>query len=467
MTAAVQDTTWLQEAAAPSPVALSRESERPMLGLATTYVLAFLFLFFATGAQLPSTAGRTSSLAGQISETTTVLGQCYQATVWAIALYLVLRSWKITLAICLRMRSMLLLSLLAPLSALWSQQPALSLRRGVFLVFGTVLASFLVARFAPKDIAQSLMLAGLLGGMLSILAALLLPGMGVDPSNGQAWQGIFGSKNGCGQLMLFFLSPALAFRFRTTTANVLRYALLPLAVLIIVLSNAKTAWILSVFYPAFVALLGWSRRLRRHEALLTLVGAVFALGVFLAFLPYVLPYVLQMLGKDEQLTGRLPLWAAALVSFAKRPLLGYGYQAFWTGMHGEALNVFTGTRFEIYQAQNGLLEVALELGAVGVILVLATLYQAVRDALTCFQVRQSDAVNWYAGILVLSIAYNMDEAFLAFSHSLPWLLYIVACAGLSREASLVRQSRHASASLQRLKLSPLADAPPLLEGSVA
>jgi len=145
-----------------------------------------------------------------------------------------------------------------------------------------------------------------------------------------------------------------------------------------------------------------------------------------------------LLGKDPTISGRVPLWASAMLSVLKRPLLGYGYASFWTGMRGESLNIFTTTRFETYQAQNGILEIWLELGVVGVIMVVITLLSALKNAFTCFQHGHTDVVNWYIGVIALTICYNIDETFLATAHSIPWLLYIVACCGLAIEAKKLR-----------------------------
>jgi O-antigen ligase len=122
-------------------------------------------------------------------------------------------------------------------------------------------------------------------------------------------------------------------------------------------------------------------------------------------------------------------------------MLGYGYSAFWTGLKGESLNIYMKTHFEIYQAQNGILEVWLEIGLAGVLLVAATLIRAAKDSLTCLQHDNSPAVNWYVCMLVLTVIYNIDETFLAAAHSLPWLLYVVACTGLADIAERCKCAR--------------------------
>jgi exopolysaccharide production protein ExoQ len=190
------------------------------------------------------------------------------------------------------------------------------------------------------------------------------------------------------------------------------------------------------------------RRFNRRDVLFVFTGGVALLAIAGLVLPYLIPLVLESLGKDADLSGRVPLWASAMVSILKRPLLGYGYAAFWTGLKGESLNIFMSTHFEIYQAQNGLLEVWLELGLAGVVLVLLTLAKAVRDTLTCIKLGHSEAVNWYIGIIALTVIYNIDESSLAATHSIPWLMYIVACTGLADEASRLRLSARPGGSVQ-------------------
>jgi exopolysaccharide production protein ExoQ len=417
------------------------ENETPMAIYAVTYAVALMFLFFAMAGFLPAASARSSSLATVANGADTMMGQIFQGVMWAGALIIMSLDWRRILGFCVRMRSMVALSLLAPASALWSQAPSYSVRRGIFLLLGTLFAFFLLSRFAPRELAQILVLAGVGAGLLGMFVSIFLPAIGRDSFNSGAWQGIFRSKNGCAQVMLFFLTPAVVFNFHSRFMGLMRYILFALAAILILMSNAKTAWILAPGYILLMSIASWTRRLRRRDALLIVLGGIGLLAIVAAAIPCILPVILGALGKDRQLSGRVPLWATSLVSFAKHPLLGYGYQAFWTGMSGESLNVYMTIHFEIYQAQNGLLEVALELGLVGVGLVLLTLVSAVRDALVCFRYAHSAVVNWYVGILALSISYNIDETFLASAHSLPWLLYVLACTGLAVEARKVRALR--------------------------
>jgi len=355
-----------------------------------------------------------------------------------MACLLMLPCWKEIVRTCFEMKTMIALSLLAPVSALWSQDPANSLRRGVFLVLGTLFAFYLVRRFSGQQLAQVFVMTGVFAGAIGIVTSIFFPQVGIDTFNGGAWQGIFRSKNGCSQIMLFLMTPAIVITFSSSYMNLMRYLLIAFTALFLVMSNAKTAWVLAPGYLLLMGGLSWLKKVNRRDALFLLFALFACLLLLLIGVSYLLPLILESLGKDPTISGRIPLWVSAMASALKRPLLGYGYASFWTGMRGESLNIFTTTRFETYQAQNGILEIWLELGAVGVIMVAITLFSALKNAFTCFQHGHTNIVNWYIGLIALTICYNIDETFLATAHSIPWLLYIVACSGLAIEVKRLR-----------------------------
>jgi O-antigen ligase len=391
------------------------------------------------GGYLPTPSARVSSLAATSNAADTIYGQLFQAGTWAFAMLLMLPYWRQIFNAGLRNKAIAALPLLAICSAAWSQDPATTLRRAVFLLLGTFFAVYLGERFPIETLAQLIVVAGVVAGLLGIAVSVALPQYGRDSFNGDAWQGIFRSKNGCAQIMLFFLSAAVCFRFRTRAMELLRLSLYPITGLLVLMSKAKTGWLLAPGLLLLAAFLSGLRRFERRNAMLLLAGFLVLLVAVGAAIPYLMPIVLGALDKDPEMSGRMPLWAASFASAIKRPGLGYGYAAFWTGLRGESLSIFLSTHFEIYQAQNGLLEVWLELGLTGVALVLLSLWQAAGNALFCLRQGGSAAGNWFICILALTVAYNVDETFFATAHSLPWLLYLVACTGLARQADALRQ----------------------------
>ena len=323
-----------------------------VLPYALTYGIASILIFFVMGGYLPMSGTRVSSLQATTSDSNVIAGQLFQAGTWALAVVFMFPYMREILDACWRMRAIIMLPLLAMVSAAWSQDPGTTLRRSVFLLLGTIFAFYLVKRFTVEQLAQIVVVAGVVAGLLGIFVSIALPEYGRDTFNGGAWQGIFRSKNGCAQVMLFFLSATVCFRFRTKGMELLRLSLYPIAGVLVVMSQAKTAWLVAPGLMLLAMFLSGMRIVERRTVLFLIAGAMVIVVLCAVTLPYLLPLVLDLLGKDPNMSGRLPLWAAAMASGLKHPLLGYGYSAFWTGMRGESLNIFMSTRFEIYQAQN-------------------------------------------------------------------------------------------------------------------
>jgi O-antigen ligase len=156
-------------------------------------------------------------------------------------------------------------------------------------------------------------------------------------------------------------------------------------------------------------------------------------------------FLIELLGKDMTLTGRTGIWVAVLDSIAKRPLLGYGYQAFWLGLEGESYRVILAVSWVLAQAQNGFLDIMLEDGVAGLAIVLLVFGFALRDGVVCL-LRARDnaqlrAVEWYLTIVILTLLYNLDESFLFDPKQLPSMIFLLACIGLRIEWLRVRAAR--------------------------
>lgn len=67
----------------------------------------------------------------------------------------------------------------------------------------------------------------------------------------------------------------------------------------------------------------------------------------------------------NSLTGRIPLWEACLEYFIKQPLLGYGYQGFWTPKHVDAISYRIG--WPPYASHSVYIDILLGLGIIGML----------------------------------------------------------------------------------------------------
>ena len=357
---------------------------------------------------------------------------------YSIVLWLIVINAKRIMPLALQMKMLTLLALLTMCSAVWSQDPFRSAYNGVFYFIGTLFAFYLVLKFDTEEILSIVMMAGLSLCVLSLILVFRFPQFGLTPSSRDmgAWHGAFSDRTTAAKCLVFFLSPALIFRRRSFSYRHLIY--IALLLVLIFMTRSATGRVLSCFYIALMAMISILSRFGRRSSLL-IGGAILAAAALIACigLPF-LPRVFGALGRDATLTGRTAIWAAVLRSIAKRPLLGYGFYAFWQGLRGESASTMVSINWVFGYAHNGILEICLQLGLVGVAVFFVTLFQAIRNAWFCLRNGCPPGVEWYIGLIALTIMYNIDECSILLPNDLLSILYVVACCGLAKAAARLK-----------------------------
>lgn len=125
-------------------------------------------------------------------------------------------------------------------------------------------------------------------------------------------------------------------------------------------------------------------------------------------------------GRDATLTGRTVIWDAVL-RMHTNPLVGTGYESFWLGKR--LIDVWTLTGPGINEAHNGYLELYLELGIFGVILLavfLIACYRTIRRRFKPF----SDFASFSLALWTIVLFYNMTESAM-FRGQLMWNVFML------------------------------------------
>jgi exopolysaccharide production protein ExoQ len=125
--------------------------------------------------------------------------------------------------------------------------------------------------------------------------------------------------------------------------------------------------------------------------------------------------VISALGRDPTLTNRVSIWQS-LLAMAGNPLIGVGYESFWLGKRLAVLMDTVGVR----QAHNGYLETYLNIGLVGLVLVVALMISGLVKARKEMTIDYRFAVLRLTFIVVVAI-YNWTEATLYGVNNM-WLL---------------------------------------------
>lgn len=332
------------------------------------------------------------------------------------------------------------LALLSLASFAWSQFPIRSLEFSLLLTLDTLFAFYFCLRFSQDGQMRLLLIVGWMCLLFSIALSLFFPKFGMDYTEGVAgnWRGMYDHKNTCAMMTTFLLSPALFVKTGSLLGSVGRIIYVFLSVALIVMTQSRTGWILvfCLFICAGILRLLTSLSGRdRYVALAigppVVLSAVIVLGSYTRDIAF-------LIGKDPTMSGRTVIWSLLIKPILKRPLLGYGYSAFWGNLQGESGAAFQGTTWIPLQAHNGYIEVLLSLGIVGLGLVLYSIIVAIRNVVVCVHDGDSIYHEWAACIVVLMMVVSLDEGALTSSSNIIWIMYILACVGLSQGSRDIR-----------------------------
>jgi O-antigen ligase len=145
------------------------------------------------------------------------------------------------------------------------------------------------------------------------------------------------------------------------------------------------------------------------------------------------------LGKDPGLTGRFVLWGVAVDSISQRPLLGYGFEAFWSNFYGPAYDFRSASGWTTgATTQNGFLNLWLDLGLIGVLLFVVSFVITYRQAMNLAKTTKSSEGLWPVAFLTFLFAYGLTEISFLTRNNLYWILYVST--GLSARSLLTKGS---------------------------
>lgn len=423
---------------------------RSLYALALTWVLLIPLLVFASGHgfSFEDTSRNTEigALGADLTTSDQSVSAVHRIQTYGVYLLCGLLAIQGLRAIMRGFRENLLLSALVAVaigSAFWSQSPRATLFASAFLTLDLALAFYLQWRFSSNDVMKLMMLVGTIAAAGSLILIFFFPQYGTQlrgPYANGAWQGIWGHKNLCAAALTYLLIPGCFVKLSGRYSWVFRLSYLLTLFCIIAMTRSVGGWVTCFCTMCSVLLLLQLRRAsgRDRAAIVLIIVAIVASLAFLAFLS--LEPLLALLGKDVTLTGRTVLWHFLSLSILKRPLTGFGYMTFWQGMQGESANIRTWMNWPgISYAENGILELWLGLGLIGVILFVAAFVRAVRDGIYCFRRNATPTTMFYVSILLFTVFENIEAGKVMYPSQLGCILQYVAFIGLGEERRKIRE----------------------------
>jgi O-antigen ligase len=318
---------------------------------------------------------------------------------------------------------------------LWSDFPFIALKRWIKALGNPVMALVILTDRNPGQAFRIVMKrCAYLMLPLSLLFIKYFPeyGRAYSPWTGEGYnQGITTQKNSLGFLAMsfgiFYAWDLWVWRRHGATArrrldDLVSLGFLVLSLGLLYMAHSSTSLLGFAIGVAVVAGLGFPIIDQRYLGTWVVSAAVLAVLMEAMFDLYDL--ALDLLGEDRTLTDRTKIWADCL-ELTDDPVIGVGYESFWLGPRLEVL--WEKWPFGPLQAHNGYLEIYLDLGGVGLVLLVAMLmagFHAIKREL----LRNPPLGRLKMAYFFVILAFNYAEASFKGVHPLLMLFYAIALA---------------------------------------
>jgi exopolysaccharide production protein ExoQ len=318
------------------------------------------------------------------------------------------------------------------MSTAWSIHPDLTLRRGYGYLLSMLIAAYLAVRFNSVEQMKLLSASFAFSAVGSFLYAVASPQYGImhsDTLEGAAlegtWRGVFPHKEVLGPVMAVAVFTELYILVASRGRPRWRFVLLALFLALAALSHAVTALIASATYLAAAGgFLLWKRD-RPLGVVAALVASIFLLSiiVLISFEP---DYLFAAVGKDSGLTGRTELWDLVVQKIRDRPVFGYGYRSMW--LPGDPYTILvdelTGG-WGVTSSHNAFLEITLELGGVGLGIILVILAAAFWRSAQCCS-KGITLLGWFSFVYFTTTVFISQTLVpLGMNQDILWLTFII------------------------------------------
>jgi exopolysaccharide production protein ExoQ len=245
------------------------------------------------------------------------------------------------------------------------------------------------------------------------------------------YQGYFEGKNYLGECAAVAFLLSLYELFQRGWRRTFGAIVVVIAVLLVFLSDSKTAFGLALVCPFLAWLTLTVRKLTRVSPAIILLSIPFCYIILSTVTRYsIFGRISYMLYHDSTLTGRTVIWDFAETEIARSPLFGWGYQSFWLVPDSPSLEA-PGWVKMMPNAHNGYYDTMLEMGYVGLALLLVFLV-ATLHAVGRVADRDPRRAQLLLSLTLFIILYNFFESLWMRGFEFLWVLFVIVAAEIGR-----------------------------------
>jgi O-antigen ligase len=324
----------------------------------------------------------------------------------------------------------------AALSITWSDYPLVTLKHWIKGIGDLMMILIvLTEQNVPDAIKRLYTRLGFVLVPLSVLFIKYYPDLGrfLNLSWRMEPVGVATQKNGLGELC-DYLGLALLWCFRSAYNDredpnrrrrlLALGAVLAMIVWLLWLCNSLTS-ICGLTMASTVMLLSMRPTFRRRPALVHLLLVVLLSATIYALFFQSSGDLIQSLGRNPTLTGRTDIWKFVL-SIPNSRLVGAGYESFWLGTRlKKGWDAFP--NFHLQEAHNGYIELFLNLGWIGEILLAGLITTGYANMIAAYR-RNPEVNSFRMAFLLAAVINGLTEAAFRMMGP-PWIALLMATVG--------------------------------------
>jgi exopolysaccharide production protein ExoQ len=268
---------------------------------------------------------------------------------YGLAMILTSRDVMLT---ALKCRAVQVLIALSFLSVTWSIQPASTWRESIVFLSSSLFAMAMAGRLSPIVCLRLIIRTMAFICLLSIFWVVFFPQQGLhqinDPFQFQhagLWRGVFTHKQGLGVvsglttgLLLFYGSVAFS-------SPVIRFGAIAASFICLIGTQSATGFVVATLAPTVLYMTYWiaGRPPSARKPMMAALAAAIA-GGFGCFYLGILNFIMPLLGKSTDLTGRADFWPWVLgnIRNSGSALLGGGFAGGWESVVAPSVSIDNG-----------------------------------------------------------------------------------------------------------------------------
>lgn len=357
----------------------------------------------------------------------------------SITSFLLLRHAKTILRYSGHMWPMVCLIILAFCSMFWSDYPDITVRRSASLLTGALWAYYIAARHDLKDVIGVFRTSFGVLAIASLIVGIAVPSTGQDdPLGAPGWRGVFVNKNELGIIMAtgavtYFYSLIHGYKNIKFIQMIIYVICFGISLLVLYLAHSSTSIVIFMLGVMLCILVKMTHR-RVGVAIIIWSAIILLLAPAVIIVTNQLDVIAPLLGRSSQLTGRIDVWLLLPSFIAERLWLGHGLGAFWVADSTNVALIWDAVRWNPPHAHEGWLDLLLELGVAGLVLLSLQILRIVTSGIRTIVSGQDPNAQYIVVITIVVLVYNISESSLV-RPGIWWLLINVAAMATAKIAT--------------------------------